>query len=86
MKIIFAIPETVVCASFAIAGIYMLHEGMTDKSANATVLLIAGAAVLAFGIVTLQTTVRSILWHRQMLRRAATRRAEPTHPVATGHD
>jgi len=86
MRIVFALPETVVCAGLTIAGLYMLNEGMADKSANAPVLVIGGAAFFAFGVVALLAVLRSILWHRSMLRRAANRQAEPARPLAAGHD
>lgn len=68
MRFMFGIPETLVCASLATLGGYMLNEGAIDKSPNAAALLIGGAAFLALGIVTLAVAVRSILWLRAMLR------------------
>jgi hypothetical protein len=86
MRIVFAIPETLVCAGFTIAGLYMLNEGMADKSANAPILVVSGAVFFAFGAVALQAVLRSMVWHRSMLRRAANHRAEPAPPLAIGHD
>lgn len=70
MKTVFALPETVVCATFAIAGAYMLKEGIVDRSPIASGLVLAGAGFLAVGLVTLLAVVRSLLWHRAMLRGA----------------
>lgn len=80
MRIVFAIPETLVCAGFTIAGLYMLNEGMVDKSVNAPVLVIGGGAFFAFGVVALWVALRSIVWHRSMLRRAVNHPAERSGP------
>jgi hypothetical protein len=71
MRRIFAIPETVVCLGLVSAGAYLLGDAMTSKSSDATVLLLVGAVLIVFGTGALQAVVRSILWHRTMLRRAA---------------
>jgi hypothetical protein len=71
VKRIFAIPETVICASLLIAGIYLLSDGISTNSQTAAELLIFGALLIVFGVVTLQAVLRSIVWHRIMLRRSA---------------
>ena len=83
MKHVFALPEMVVCGSLAIIGAYLLEEGVADSSKMASVLVLAGGALLAIGIVTLQAGVRSILWHRTMLRRAIDRQADAMRGIAS---
>lgn len=86
MKLVFAIPETILCASFAIIGAYMLEEGVADRSAMASVLVLAGAAFLAIGMVTLEGVVRSILWHRAMLRHATGQQPDQTREIAPNQE
>lgn len=86
MKFVFSTPETIVCASLTIGGAYMLKEGIGDRSATASVLVLAGAAFLATGIVGLQAAVRSILWHRAMLQRAPDRKADATGAIGSNHE
>lgn len=86
MRIVFAIPETLACAALTIAGVYMLDASIADKSANASILVVGGAAFLAFGIVSLHAAVRSILWHRAMLRRAMSQHGGPAGHTASGQD
>lgn len=86
MKLVFVIPETILCASFAIIGAYMLEEGVADRSAMASVLVLAGAAFLAIGMVTLEGVVRSIFLHRAMLRHATGRESDPTREIASSQE
>lgn len=86
MKHVFTLPEMIVCGSLAIVGAYLLEEGVADSSKTASVLVLAGAAFLAIGIVTLQAGVRSILWHRAMLRRAINREADAMHEIASSQE
>ena len=86
MKTVFAFPETVFCATLAVVGAYMLKVGIVDRSPLASVLVLAGAAFLAVGLVTLQAVVRSLLWHRAMLRGAANRHRDAMREIASNHD
>lgn len=70
MRRVFAIPETVVCGALVLIGAYLLGDAVSSNSPTATPVLISGAVLMVFGIGTLQAVVRSILWHRTMLRRA----------------
>lgn len=86
MKAVFALPETVVCATLAIVGAYMLKEGIVDRSPNASVLVLGGATFLAVGLVTLEVVVRSLLWHRAMLRSTTNRHRDATREIASNHE
>jgi hypothetical protein len=70
MRRVFAIPEAVLCASLVSAGAYVLKDALSSNSPNAAMLLIPGAVLLVFGLATLQAVVRSLVWHRLMLRRS----------------
>ncbi len=51
-------------------GLYMLHEGSSSKSPGEAAILIGGAVCFTLGVMTLVSAVRSILWHRRMLRQS----------------
>ena len=72
----------------------MLHEGSSDKSPNEVAILLGGAVCFTLGAMTLVSAVRSILWHRRMLRHSIPKDcldgAAPEHnpsqgDVANGH-
>ena len=72
----------------------MLHEGGANKSLSEAAMLIGGAACSTLGVMTLVSAVRSILWHRRMLRHSIPKDcldgAAPEHDpsrgeVADGH-
>ena len=86
MKTVFALPETVVCATLATVGAYMLKEGMVDRSKVASLFVLAGAALLAVGVVTLQAVIRSLLWHRAMLRGATNRHRDAAGEIASSEE
>jgi hypothetical protein len=67
MRRVYSVLETILSALLLTCGFYMLNEGVSDKS-NATAMLLGGAAFSVLGVVTLQAAVRSIIWHRTMLR------------------
>jgi hypothetical protein len=60
--------EVVLPTSLSILGLYLLHEGSSDKSPNEVAILLGGAVCFTLGVMTLVSAVRSILWHRRMLR------------------
>jgi hypothetical protein len=62
--------EVALSAILSILGLYMLHEGSSNKSPAEAVLLMGGAVCLTLGVMTLVSAGRSILWHRRMLRRS----------------
>lgn len=53
-----------------VAGLYLLHQAILDKSSNAIGMLVNGAVCFALSVITLVSAVRSILWHRHRLRHA----------------
>jgi len=60
--------EVILSATLSILGLFMLHEGSANKSLSETAVLIGGAVCFTLGGMTLVSAVRSILWHRRMLR------------------
>jgi hypothetical protein len=68
MKRVSTLFETALSAALLFLSLYMLYEGSSDKSASASAILIGGAVCLTLGVMTLFSAVRSILWHRRMLR------------------
>jgi len=70
MRRISTLFEIILSAAFLGLGVYLLYEGGSNKSASAPAILIGGAACFTLGVMTLFSAVRSILWHRHMLRHA----------------
>jgi hypothetical protein len=68
MKRISTVFEIILSASLLVLGLYMLHEGSSSKSASEAAVLIGGAVCFTLSVMTLIFAVRSILWHRRMLR------------------
>lgn len=68
MKRIWTLFEIFLSATLLIAGLYMVHEGASNKSSNEAAILIGGAVCLTLGLMMLISAVRSILWHRGMVR------------------
>ena len=62
--------EVLVSAILLFLGLYMLNEGSSTKSTNAPATLIGGAVFFTLSAMNLIFAVRSILWHRRMLRGA----------------
>jgi len=60
--------ETVVSATLLAFGLYLLHEGSSNQSVSEGTILIGGAVCFTLGVMTLVSAVKSILWHRRMLR------------------
>jgi len=86
--------EVILSSTLSILGIFMLHEGGANKSLGETAMLIGGAVCFTLGLMTLVSAVRSILWHRRMLRHSIPKDnldgAAPEHnrsrgEVANGH-
>jgi hypothetical protein len=59
--------EVIVAAAFFFLGLYLLDIGSSNKAASEGEVLI-GAVCFALSILTLVSSVRSIIWHRHMLR------------------
>jgi hypothetical protein len=60
--------EIILSATLLVLGLFMLYEGSSNKSASAPAMLIGGAVCFTLGVMTLFSAVRSILWHRRMIR------------------
>jgi hypothetical protein len=59
--------EVIVAAAFLLLGLYLLDIGSSNKAASEGAVLI-GAVCFALSILILVSAVRSIIWHRHMLR------------------
>jgi hypothetical protein len=68
VKRIWTLFEIFLSATLLISGLYMLHEAASNKSPNEAAILIGGAVCFALGLMILVSAVRSILWHRMMVR------------------
>ena len=76
MRRISTLFEAILSAILLILGLYLLHEGSSNRSASEAAILIGGAVCFTLGLMTLVSAIRSILWHRRMLRHAT-----PNHDV-----
>ncbi len=79
MRRISTLFEAILSATLLILGLYMLHEGSSSKSPSEAAILTGGAVCFTLGVMTLVSAVRSILWHRKMLRHSV-----PNHHLARG--
>jgi hypothetical protein len=70
MKRISTAFEIILSATLLVLGLVMLYEGSSNKSPNDPAILIGGAACFTLGVMTLFSAVRSILWHRRMVRQS----------------
>jgi hypothetical protein len=68
MRRISTLFEIIISATLLALGLYMLYEGSSSKSATEAAMLIGGAVCSTLGVMTLFSAIRSILWHRHMVR------------------
>jgi hypothetical protein len=68
MKRISTVFEIILSAALLVLGLFMLQEGISGKSTSAPAILIGGAVFFTAGVMTVTSAVRSILWHRRMVR------------------
>jgi hypothetical protein len=68
MKRISTLFEIIVSVGLLFLGLYMLYEGSSSKSTNEAAILIGGAVCFTVSIMTLVSAVKSLVWHRRMLR------------------
>jgi hypothetical protein len=61
----------------------MVNEGASNNSASEAAILIGGAVCFTLGMMTLVSAVRSILWHRNMLRHSTPDHSQ--YDAAHGH-
>jgi len=52
-------------------GYYLLVVGFSNRNLSDSLMVLVGAVFIATGGMTLGPAIRSFLWHREMLRRAA---------------
>jgi ATP/ADP translocase len=81
MKRISTLFEVVLSAALLVAGLLMLYEGSSNKSTSESAILIGGAVFFPLGVIATLSAIRSILWHRRMLRNSMTR---PVHSTTVG--
>jgi hypothetical protein len=84
MRRISTLFEIILSATLLFLGVYMLREGSSNNSTNEDMILLGGAVCFTLSVLTLVSAVRSILWHRRMLRQSVANH----HPDsdAPGHD
>jgi hypothetical protein len=70
MKRVSTLFEIVLSATLLSLGLYMLHEGGSNRSPSAPALLIGGAVCFTVSLMILVSAIRSFVWHRRMLRRS----------------
>jgi hypothetical protein len=63
-----AILEIISSVILLVLGLYILHDGTSNQSANADVIVVGGAVCLALGVLMLVFAGRSILFERRMVR------------------
>jgi hypothetical protein len=68
MRRISATAEILISAVLLSLGLYLLDD--LNKAANESAFLISAAVCLALSLITLIAAVRSMLWHRHMLKHA----------------
>ena len=79
MKRISTLLEVFLSVTLLPLGLYLLNEGSANKSTNEAAIQIGGAVCCTLGIMVTGSAVKSILWHRRMLRNAENRR-QIEHP------
>jgi len=70
MKRVSTFFEIILSATLLFLGLYLLYGGSSNKSVSEPAMLIGGAVCITLSAMTLVSAVRSILWHRRMLRRS----------------
>ena len=70
MRRISATVEILISAALLGLGLYLLDNGTLNRAANESAILISAAVCLALSLMTLIAAVRSMLWHRHMLKHA----------------
>jgi hypothetical protein len=76
--------EIMLSATLLVLGLFMLYEGSSNKSASEPAILIGGAACFTSSVMTLISAVRSILWHRRMVRHSLNHDLDSAAPGGNG--
>jgi len=63
--------EVILSAALSVLGVYVLYEGSSSKSTSEAAMLIGGAVCFTVSVMTLFSALRSMLWHRRMVRHSA---------------
>ncbi len=66
--------EIIVSAALLAGGLYLLHEGLLNNSSVSEPVVIFGAVCFTLSLLVLTGALKSILWHRRMLRHASPKR------------
>jgi hypothetical protein len=74
MRRISTLLEVLLAAALFILGLYLVHIAISAESVYGPVILVGGAVSFTLGQMTLVFAVKSILWHRRMLRQSIPRR------------
>ena len=75
IKRVWTFLEIVISTTLLVAGLFMLQEGIANKSTGAVAMLILGAVFITLSVISLIYAIRSLLWHRYMLQVAKLGRA-----------
>ena len=70
MRIVSTLLEILLSIALFILGLYLLHAAISPQSDYGVAILVGGAVSFSLGLMTLVLAVKSILWHRRMLRRS----------------
>jgi hypothetical protein len=68
IKRVWTFLEIVISTTLLVAGLFMLQEGIANNSTGAVAMLILGAVFITLSVISLIYAIRSLLWHRHMLR------------------
>ena len=68
IKRVWTFLEIVISTTLLVAGLFMLQEGIANNSTGAVAMLILGAVFITLSVISLIYAIRSLLWHRYMLR------------------
>jgi len=79
MRRISTLLEIILPSILLFTGGFMLYEASLNKSSNDAAILVGGAACSSLSLTILVSAVRSLVWHRQMLRHAM-----PNHHLDAG--
>jgi hypothetical protein len=80
IKRVWTFLEIIISTMLLVAGLFMLLEGIANKSTGAVAMLILGAVFITLGVISLTYAIRSLLWHRHMLQVAK------PGPATSGYD
>ena len=70
MRRIPATVEILMSVALLSVGLYLLDDGSLNKAANEPTILISAAVCLALSLITFIAAVRSMLWHRHIVKHA----------------